>query len=156
MQALSLYEPQRVLHLRVWDSVGTWIVNRIFEPNDFPLYLGRDRRADILIDEPFVSRRHARLDRDGDVIVLTDIGSKAGTFIFGEPMMGRLRLNEPHRFKAIFNSFGLGARGDFCPVHVSLWHHHRDCLPRDPQQLVEIPPGPAYNPFGYEQPKSAR
>jgi DNA-binding winged helix-turn-helix (wHTH) protein len=45
--------------------------------------LGRDE-ADIQIDSPTVSRRHARIRISGTEAVLEDLGSKNGTFVNGE------------------------------------------------------------------------
>ena len=47
---------------------------------EFPLAaevtsIGRDATADIVIDEPLVSRLHARIERRGDRCVLIDLGS---------------------------------------------------------------------------------
>ena len=54
------------------------------------LYLGRDVQNDIVVPEAEVSRRHARLIRDGEVYLLEDLGSTNGTFINGK------RLVAPH------------------------------------------------------------
>jgi predicted component of type VI protein secretion system len=54
------------------------------------LTLGRDPRSDIVIDHPQVSRRHARITRQGDVWVIEDLESTNGTFVNGK------RLTEPH------------------------------------------------------------
>jgi pSer/pThr/pTyr-binding forkhead associated (FHA) protein len=40
--------------------------------------------ADLVIDDPSVSRRHARLGRDGDLLYLEDLNSLNGTLIDGE------------------------------------------------------------------------
>ena len=43
--------------------------------------LGREAPADILIPAAGVSRRHARIDRQGDQYLLQDLGSTNGTFV---------------------------------------------------------------------------
>jgi hypothetical protein len=43
--------------------------------------LGRDPGADVRIDVPGVSRRHARIVSAGDRFVLEDLGSKNGTYL---------------------------------------------------------------------------
>jgi ABC transport system ATP-binding/permease protein len=48
--------------------------------------IGRDETADIRLDHPTVSRRHAALVIDGDTIRLKDLGSTNGTFLEGEPV----------------------------------------------------------------------
>ena len=45
--------------------------------------IGRDETADIRVDDPGVSRRHARLLVDGDRHVIEDLGSSNGTFVNG-------------------------------------------------------------------------
>jgi|YNPBryantNP2012_1023418.scaffolds.fasta_scaffold02377_8 pSer/pThr/pTyr-binding forkhead associated (FHA) protein len=52
--------------------------------------LGRAPTNDIVIAEPQVSRQHARIVRQGDVLVLEDLGSTNGTFVNG------IRLVSPH------------------------------------------------------------
>ena len=48
-----------------------------------PLVVGRSTDADILLMDPDVSRRHARFEREGEAIVLTDLQSSNGTFLNG-------------------------------------------------------------------------
>jgi len=57
------------------------------------LYLGRDTQNDIVVPEAEVSRRHARLIRNGDVYIIEDLGSTNGTFINGK------RLDAPHALR---------------------------------------------------------
>lgn len=45
--------------------------------------LGRDPEADVFIDMPTVSRRHARIVVDGANATIEDLGSKNGTFVRG-------------------------------------------------------------------------
>ena len=48
------------------------------------LILGRDSRADICLPGRSISRQHARLHRQGDRWVLTDLGGRNGTIVNGE------------------------------------------------------------------------
>jgi pSer/pThr/pTyr-binding forkhead associated (FHA) protein len=43
--------------------------------------VGRHHTCDVRIDSPRVSRRHCCLTRDGDTVVVRDLGSHNGTFI---------------------------------------------------------------------------
>ena len=52
--------------------------------------IGRFATADIEIDSPLVSRRHARIVISRGVVTVEDLKSKNGTFLNGE------RLTEPH------------------------------------------------------------
>ena len=71
---------------------------------DFPLAaeiltVGRDERADIRVDEPLVSRNHARLERRGGGYVLLDLGSTNMTRVNGEVVSERaLRDGDEVRF----------------------------------------------------------
>ena len=51
--------------------------------------LGRDESADVVLDDPGISRRHCevRVTQDGPRLVthLRDLGSTNGTFVNGEP-----------------------------------------------------------------------
>lgn len=45
------------------------------------IYIGRQDNNNLVIDDPSVSRRHARLDREGPSYIITDLGSTNGTQI---------------------------------------------------------------------------
>jgi hypothetical protein len=47
--------------------------------DSFPVTIGRGYDCDIIIGDPYLSARHARVDYDGDVIRLSDMGSENGT-----------------------------------------------------------------------------
>jgi hypothetical protein len=53
------------------------------------LSLGRDVNNDLVINDPEVSRKHARLIKEGDTYIFEDLGSTNGTFILGN------RLSKP-------------------------------------------------------------
>ncbi|MRR10805.1 FHA domain-containing protein, partial [bacterium] len=62
-------------------------------PIDRPeLILGRDPAADILIDSPGVSRRHARLYQEAGACWLEDLASRNGTFVNGERLSAPCHL----------------------------------------------------------------
>jgi pSer/pThr/pTyr-binding forkhead associated (FHA) protein len=46
--------------------------------------VGRDEEVAIRVDEPLVSRRHARLERRGEAWVVVDLGSTNFTRVNGE------------------------------------------------------------------------
>jgi FHA domain/Domain of unknown function (DUF1707) len=48
-----------------------------------PAMLGRSRACDLVLADDSVSRRHAMVVREGDRIILTDLGSTNGTFVNG-------------------------------------------------------------------------
>ena len=48
------------------------------------MIVGRDEEADIRVDEPLVSRAHARIERRGDDFFVVDLGSTNLTRVNGE------------------------------------------------------------------------
>jgi pSer/pThr/pTyr-binding forkhead associated (FHA) protein len=61
--------------------------------------IGRDPAADIPIDEPSASRRHAVILRGRDGFYLRDLGSTNGTYLFGLLRGEKKRLMEGDRFR---------------------------------------------------------
>ncbi len=55
----------------------------VFPLGAVPLTVGREEPAEIVIDEPLVSRGHARIERSGDAYVVIDLGSTNGTRVNG-------------------------------------------------------------------------
>jgi DNA-binding winged helix-turn-helix (wHTH) protein len=48
--------------------------------------VGRDEAASVRLDDPMVSRRHARILVSGSGALIEDLGSKNGTFVDGQPI----------------------------------------------------------------------
>jgi hypothetical protein len=67
--------------LRVWAPDGAATEFRLAGR---PLTIGRAADADVVVADPLVSRRHARLVVRGGRFVLADLGSKNGTRVNGE------------------------------------------------------------------------
>lgn len=49
--------------------------------------------VEIRLEDPFASTRHARIERQGSVLVLEDLGSTNGTFLNEEPLNGPQALH---------------------------------------------------------------
>jgi predicted component of type VI protein secretion system len=81
-----------------WCSMSTFIIRpKDFEPSSvkldrMKLTIGRSSRNDICISDPFASRLHAELRREGDHVLLVDNGSANGTFLNGQRVSGTVRL----------------------------------------------------------------
>lgn len=48
-----------------------------------PLAIGRDASADVIVDDPALSRRHFLIERDGAEYLLKDLHSQNGTWVDG-------------------------------------------------------------------------
>jgi len=61
--------------------------------------LGRGDRAEIRLEDPFASASHARLLRQGPVVVLEDMGSTNGTYLNDELLTGPQPLHGGDRVR---------------------------------------------------------
>ena len=59
-----------------------------------PLIVGRSAPAEVVLAGSTVSRRHCRLEQQGDSILLTDLGSTNGTFINSERVTAPIVLQD--------------------------------------------------------------
>jgi hypothetical protein len=65
-------------------SIRGMTVNREYDfPSEGALVFGRDSSCDVCLSDPFVSRRHARIIKDGNAYIVEDLGSVTGTFVDG-------------------------------------------------------------------------
>lgn len=64
-----------------------------YELDQNELFLGRDLSNDIVINDPEISRRHARLYMRGTAYVIEDLGSTNGTVVNGQRLRGPSVLN---------------------------------------------------------------
>ncbi len=60
--------------------------------------LGRGN-VEIRIDDPFASTRHARISRQGPVVVIEDLGSTNGTYLNDELLTGPQPLHDGDRIR---------------------------------------------------------
>ena len=75
---------------------------QVFDLDQAEIVIGRDEtEADILIDNPSVSRRHAQIRQEGSGWVVEDLGSANGTYLAGDKIEGAERL-------ALGDEIGLG------------------------------------------------
>jgi hypothetical protein len=63
-------------------------VGKAYPLDKSELYIGRDLSNEIVINDPEISRRHARLFSQGGSYVLEDLGSTNGSFVNGQRLMG--------------------------------------------------------------------
>ena len=72
-------------YILIKDGSPNGVAIPILKPN---VSVGRDQDADIVIDDPTVSRKHAEIMRSNDGFVLLDLGSKNGSYV-NETKVGR-------------------------------------------------------------------
>ncbi len=56
--------------------------------------IGRAGDADIILEDPFVSSKHALIMKKGSKLVIQDLNSTNGTFLNGKPIKKPMRLRE--------------------------------------------------------------
>lgn len=61
--------------------------------------IGRSGTCHVSIEDPLVSREHARLSIDGEQAVIEDLGSRNGLQIGGRPIQGKHELNDGDRIR---------------------------------------------------------
>ena len=61
--------------------------------------MGRGDQAEIRLEDPFASSRHARLVRQGGIVVLEDLGSTNGTYLNEELVSGPQPLHPGDRLR---------------------------------------------------------
>jgi len=61
--------------------------------------LGRGDQAEIRLEDPFASSRHAKLTRQGAIVVLEDLGSTNGTYLNEELVSGPQPLHQGDRVR---------------------------------------------------------
>lgn len=61
--------------------------------------MGRGTQAEIRLEDPYASGKHARLQRQGGTVVVEDLGSTNGTFLNEEPLAGAQPLHEGDRIR---------------------------------------------------------
>src|ERR1700704_1322881 len=73
-------------------------------PDHFPLgrlriTIGRSARNDLCVPDPFASRVHAEVRREGDEYFLQDLGSANGTLYNGSSVQGNITLTPGGRIQ---------------------------------------------------------
>ena len=71
----------------LWDLAPRSAVGRALTVRSSITTVGRDPGAGLPLDDESVSRMHARLDREGDVLIVTDLKSSNGTSVNGASIL---------------------------------------------------------------------
>ena len=64
-----------------------------FKLTESEIVIGREDAADLTIPSSAVSRRHAKLTREGDSYMIEDLGSSNGTYVNSQKLTGKRQLN---------------------------------------------------------------
>lgn len=59
---------------------------------DTNMTIGRSNKNDIIIKDPFISKKHASIDQDRNEFFIEDLNSANGTFVNGEELLNPIRL----------------------------------------------------------------
>ncbi len=62
-----------------------------------PATIGRGADADVVVDDPDVSRHHARLDAENGIVYVTDLESGNGTFLNGRRLRQAIEVRPGDR-----------------------------------------------------------
>jgi hypothetical protein len=62
-------------------------------------YIGRSDECEVTIEDPLVSRRHARIVFQGDLVTLEDLESRNGIRVNGKPVKGSQKLVDGDRVR---------------------------------------------------------
>jgi predicted component of type VI protein secretion system len=98
------------------------------------LTIGRDPSNDIVINDPQVSRQHARVTRQGQMVVVEDLGSTNGSFANG------VRLTGPH-VMSNGDVIGLGDGVALTYYEVGIAADIAETVVGHPGSAVPPPPG---------------
>ncbi len=87
------FEPALMVERAIGHEAGT-----AYEIPDGGATLGRGD-VEIRLDDPFASARHARISREGHVVVIEDLGSTNGTYLNEQPLTGPQPLHDGDRIR---------------------------------------------------------
>ena len=87
------FEPALLVRRAIGHEAGT-----AYEIPDGGATLGRGN-VEIHLDDPFASARHARISRQGHVVVIEDLGSTNGTYLNEQPLNGPQPLHAGDRIR---------------------------------------------------------
>lgn len=68
-----------------------------YYPLDDNIFLGRGNDNEIVIKDPYISKKHLRIVKDEDDYFLEDLKSANGTYVNGQRVMDVLKLNNGDR-----------------------------------------------------------
>jgi hypothetical protein len=97
--------PDQDPRLRVERAAGLQSGSEFELMDEEDLVIGRGNQADIQIEDPYASTRHARIISQGELLVLEDLGSTNGTYLNDEVVRGPQPLHPGDRIRIGDNEF---------------------------------------------------
>lgn len=146
------YSPEPEPRLQVVVHAGP-LAGKGFPITGDLMTFGRDPENDISWDDTLVSRRHARLFRRENQLVLEDLGSTNGTLVNGKPITGEHVL-QPADIISMGSSI-FGVKGFSAPSTVGVTQISRDRLTLPPALAKTAAPAVPPRPAGSPQPRPA-
>lgn len=70
-----------------------------YYPLDADTTIGRSGKNDIMIKDPFISKKHALIEKKGNEYYLEDLNSSNGTFVNDEQLFNPIRLEHSDTIK---------------------------------------------------------
>ena len=125
---------------------------KVFPLSGTEMTIGHSDTADIVVDDPYLSRRHALLSVDGGEVTVHDLNSTSGTFVNEERVEGPrvLRSGDQVRFADLVAVFEAGtADDDAAPPTRPMPRYAGTGPPRDTDAEATAPlTGPVPDPPG--------
>jgi hypothetical protein len=121
---------------------------KVFSLDKDEMFIGREANNDITINDPEVSRRHARLYVQGGNMILEDLGSTNGTSVNGQRLTGPyvLRVGEiitlGEKITLLFDSPADDANATMASSRISSQPQFTAQSPQPPQVYQAPPPQP--------------
>lgn len=115
-------------------------------PLDRPLELGRDPSLPYALDDPKVSRRHARVSATGEIASVEDLGSRNGTFLNESPLEIATAIRPGDRIRVGLTVLELRPAAEAAraaPPAPQITRIDAEVLAPVPnRELVDVPPPP--------------
>lgn len=129
---------------------GVIVANKEFLLSTQPVVIGRENTNDLVLKDPEVSRRHARITYQAGRYYVEDLGSTNGTFLNDQQIRVQMPLNHGDVIR-LGESIRL--------TYYGIAANNADetyILEEDPQDYIETPPvgpPPGYQPPPYQRPQ---
>ncbi len=112
---------------------GIDIAQKEYSLSAQPIIIGRENANDLVLKDPEMSRRHARITYQGGRYYIEDLGSTNGTFLNDQPVRSQLPLNHGDIIR-------LGESIRLTYYGLAAESVDETFILEDPQDFIETPP----------------